>query len=79
MPHETHFETTFDLKSNAGTLEATTLGKLSREPEYVSFEKKKEGIRWSTFALYADPNEYEKIRDEWNYLISETSPLITVK
>ena len=36
-------------------------------------------IKWTTFALYADPSEYEKIREEWNYLLSETSPMIVVK
>lgn len=79
MPHETHFETTFDIQTNAGTLEKSTLGKLSREPDYISYEKEKNGIRWTTFALYADPNEYEKIREEWNFILSETSPLLIVK
>ena len=59
-----------------------------KTPDYVSFEKGKEStsgasagtsIRWTTFALYADPAEYEKIRAEWNYLLSETSPMIMVK
>ena len=50
----------------------------------MSFEKQPKsktssGIKWTTFALYADPSEYDKIREEWNYLLSETSPMITVK
>jgi hypothetical protein len=36
-------------------------------------------INWTTFALYADPSEYNKIREEWDYLLSETSPMVIVK
>ena len=32
-----------------------------------------------TFAIYADPSEYERIREEWNYLLDATSPEIVVK
>ena len=57
---------------------------LARDPDYVSFEKNvnanaQSSINWTTFALYADPSEYEKIREEWDYLLSETSPMIMVK
>lgn len=79
MPHETHFEVSFDLQSNAGKLEVETTKPFKRNLEYTSFEKEKNKRRWTTFALYADPNEYEKIREEWNFLLSETSPMITVK
>ena len=72
------------IQGNGKTVKITGPKKLNREPDYVSFEKQPKsktssGIKWTTFALYADPSEYDKIREEWNYLLSETSPMITVK
>lgn len=89
MPHETQFSYSLSVKA-AGGKTATIIAprELQQNPDYVSFEKcqtKNEGgsaktcINWTTFALYADPSEYEKIRTEWNYLLSETSPMIVVK
>jgi hypothetical protein len=57
---------------------------LARDADYVSYEKgvtagAQASIDWTTFALYADPSEYNKIREEWDYLLSETNPMITVK
>ncbi|MCF0223369.1 MAG: tetratricopeptide repeat protein [Fibrobacter sp.] len=83
MPHETGFS--YSLKvtaANGRPVEIQGPRPLNREPDYVNFEKNYKGensIKWTTFALYADPSEYEKIREEWNYLLSETSPMITVK
>ena len=85
MPHETQF--TYKLTvmvPNGKTVKVTGPKKLSRDPDYVSFEKGSDSangndIKWTTFALYADPSEYEKIREEWNYLLSETSPMVEVK
>lgn len=85
MPHETQFSYSLTIKSTSGRPVSITGAKpLNREPDYISFEKSpkaknKTSIKWTTFALYADPTEYEKIREEWNYLLNETSPLITVK
>lgn len=90
MPHETQFSYTLSVKAGNGQT-ATIIPPrgLSGTPDYVSFEKGcAEGssgssaqscIKWTTFALYADPSEYEKIRAEWTYLLSETSPMIVVK
>ncbi len=86
MPQETLFS--YSLKVSAGDREIQVMGPkpFSREPDYVSFEKGcKENasaqscINWTTFALYADASEYEKIREEWTYLLSETSPMVIVK
>ncbi|MCF0216734.1 MAG: DUF3857 domain-containing protein [Fibrobacteraceae bacterium] len=80
MPHETGFSYSLQVKAADGRQVVTQYSKkFPRTPDYVSFEKQKNGIKWTTFALYADPSEYEKIREEWNYLLSETSPMITVK
>ena len=85
MPHETQFSYHLTVKAPSGkSVNITGPKPLNRAPDYVSFEKAEttsgeSGIKWTTFALYADPSEYEKIREEWNYLLSETSPLIVVK
>lgn len=89
MPHETQFSYNLTVKAaNGHTASIAGPKKLNRAPDYVSFEKGKSSsngnvaessIKWTTFALYADPSEYEKIREEWNYLLSETSPMIVVK
>ena len=89
MPHETQFSYTLKVTAPSGhTVTITPPKAYPKTPDYVSFEKGKEStsgtsagtsIRWTTFALYADPAEYEKIRAEWNYLLSETSPMIVVK
>ncbi|SHM54072.1 transglutaminase domain-containing protein [Fibrobacter sp. UWB7] len=85
MPHETQFSFKLNIKTASGHSVSLTEAKpLNRAPDYVSFEKQPKsktssGIKWTTFALYADPTEYDKIREEWNYLLSETSPMITVK
>lgn len=83
MPHETQFSYKITVKAAKGrTVKIAGPKAFPRTPDYVSFEKGFNGansIKWTTFALYADPSEYEKIREEWNYLLSETSPMITVK
>lgn len=86
MPHETQFSYSLSVKAADGK-SVNVMGPkpFPREVDYVSFEKSgkfgKAGsdINWTTFALYADPSEYDKIREEWDYLLSETSPMITVK
>lgn len=85
MPHETGF--TYKLTVNVAdgrTVNVTGAKPFGRTPDYVSYEKCDKAsngasIKWTTFALYADASEYERIREEWNYLLSETSPMITVK
>ncbi len=85
MPHETQFSYSLTVKAGKGrTAQVSGPKKFNRTPDYVSFEKEEtasnsSAIKWTTFALYADPSEYEKIREEWNYLLSETSPMILVK
>jgi hypothetical protein len=89
MPHETQFSYSLTVKAASGrTVSIVGPKKFQRTPDYVSFEKgdakpsgttAQSSIKWTTFALYADPSEYEKIREEWNYLLSETSPMIVVK
>ena len=89
MPHETQFSYTLKVTAPSGhTVTITPPKAYPKTPDYVSYEKGKDAtsgttagtsIRWTTFALYADPAEYEKIRAEWNYLLSETSPMIVVK
>lgn len=78
MPHETEFESELEVTAD-GKLEIQEAPKLSRETEYVNFEKTAHGYKWTTFAIYADPSEYERIREEWNYLLDATSPEIVVK
>ena len=89
MPHETQFSYSLSVKAAGGrTVNIIGPKKFQRTPDYVSYEKDRgvpsgqeasSSIKWTTFALYADPSEYEKIREEWNYLLSETSPMIVVK
>ena len=89
MPHETQFSYSLTVKATNGhNVNIAGAKKFNRTPDYVNFEKgstvqdgnsTSTAIKWTTFALYADPSEYEKIREEWNYLLSETSPMITVK
>lgn len=79
IPHETHFSYNLIVSaSNGSNVKITSPKELSRVPDYVSFEKRDNGIDWTTYALYADPSEYDKIREEWDYLLSETSPLIEI-
>ena len=85
MPHETQFSYSLSVKAADGrSVNIAGPKGLARDPDYVSFEKNvnanaQSSINWTTFALYADPSEYEKIREEWDYLLSETSPMIMVK
>lgn len=80
IPHETQFESTLEVATSKGkSVEIRQAAALGHEPDYISFDRMESGIKWTTFALYADPSEYEKIREEWNYLLSETSPQIIVK
>lgn len=83
MPHETQFCYKLTVNAASGkTAKVTGPKPFSRETDYVSFEKGGNGnnsIKWTTFALYADPTEYNKIREEWTYLLSETSPMIEIK
>lgn len=78
MPHETEFESVLNVSAD-GKVELREALPLGRETEYVNFEKVENGYKWMTFAIYADPSEYERIREEWNYLLDATSPEITVK
>lgn len=78
MPHETEFESVLNVSAD-GNVEIREASPLGRETEYVNFEKVENGYKWMTFAIYADPSEYERIREEWNYLLDATSPEITVK
>lgn len=78
MPHETEFESELEVTAD-GNVEVVQPPEFSRETEYVNFEKTAHGYKWMTFAIYADPSEYERIREEWNYLLDATSPEIVVK
>jgi hypothetical protein len=81
MPHETFFTSILDV-STVKNKKLTVLqgnGELGRVPEYLSYEKIPGGYKWTTFAIYADPSEYEKIRQEWDFLLSETSPQIIIE
>ena len=85
MPHETLFHYSLTVKAADGREVSVTGAKpFPRDVDYVSFEKNvtagaQASINWTTFALYADPSEYNKIREEWDYLLSETSPMVIVK
>lgn len=87
MPQETLFSYSLKVTAEGGReVDVTGPKAFSREPDYVSFQKgckdpanAQSCINWTTFALYADASEYEKIRQEWTYLLSETSPMIQVK
>lgn len=78
MPHETEFESELSVTAD-GTLDIREAPKFPRETEYVNFERTSHGYKWTTFAIYADPSEYGRIREEWNYLLDATSPEIVVK
>lgn len=80
MPHDAQFTSVLEVTAAGGkkfTVQSNE--KLGYDPEYVSYTKIPDGYKWTTFAIYADPQEYERIRDEWNFLLSVTSPLITVE
>ena len=85
MPHETQFQYSLTVKAADGkSVNVVGPKALARDTDYVSFEKgvnagAQSSIKWTTFALYADPSEYNKIREEWDYLLSETSPMVIVK
>lgn len=55
----------------------------SHEPsQYIEIATDKENnpgdaqlnVAWKTFAIYADPSEYDAIRAEWDYVLQETGP-----
>ncbi|PWK92630.1 transglutaminase-like putative cysteine protease [Hallerella porci] len=75
MPHETEFESELVVTAD-GNVQVKEAPALNHETEYVNFEKTAHGYKWTTFAIYADPSEYERIREEWNYLLDATSPEI---
>ena len=79
MPHETEFTSVLNVTADGKDLVVKNVPAFNSEPEYVSYEKINGGYKWTTFAIYADPSEYDKIRAEWEYLLSATSPEITVK
>lgn len=76
MPHEAQFESFLTVSSSNASIEIQAPEPFYRETDYISYENISGGVRWTTFALYADPSEYEKIREEWDYLIQLTAPLI---
>ena len=75
MPHETEFESELVVTAD-GNVQVKEAPALNHETEYVNFEKTAHGYKWTTFAIYADSSEYERIREEWNYLLDATSPEI---
>lgn len=77
MPHETDFESVLEVSAD-GNAKVVAPKPFPRETEYVDYEKIGGGYKWKTFAIYADPSEYERIREEWNYLLDVTSPEIIV-
>ena len=87
MPQETLFSYSLKVSAEDGrTINVTGPKSFGREPDYVAYQKgcneeinAQSCIKWTAFALYADASEYEKIREEWTYLLSETSPLIEIK
>ena len=79
MPHETSFESVLEVTADEGKVTVADVPNFGRETEYVNFEKVNHGYKWMTYAIYADPSEYERIREEWNFLLNATSPEITVK
>ena len=80
IPHEAIFEVHFDISTDNGKSSRIVLPKVTKEkPEYTAFSILEDGILFTTFALYADPSEYEKIRKEWNFLLNQTSPTIIVQ
>jgi hypothetical protein len=80
IPHETQFFTSLEVSADNGkTIEIRDVAPLGRPFDYVSINKENGKIKWTTYALYAEPNEYEKIREEWMHLLKETSPLILIK
>lgn len=78
MPHETEFESELSVTAD-GNVQVKEAQAFSGETEYVNFERTDRGYKWMTFAIYADPSEYERIRGEWNYLLDATSPEIVVR
>ena len=79
MPHETSFESVLEVSADGGKVTVADVPDIGRDTEYVNFEKVDHGYKWMTYAIYADPSEYERIREEWNFLLNATSPEITVK
>ncbi|MBP5246440.1 MAG: hypothetical protein J6Z31_01085 [Fibrobacter sp.] len=79
MPHETTFESVLEVTADGGNVTVADVPNFGRDTEYVNFEKVRHGYKWMTYAIYADPSEYERIREEWNFLLNATSPEITVK
>ncbi len=79
IPHETHFESHLTVSADAPLQAQVVYPQMPESPEYVSFEKLADGIRFTTFALYADPSEYESIRKDWTAVLSATAPNIQFK
>lgn len=80
IPHETQFVSSLEISTENGlSVQITPPKPLNRPLDYVSLNKGNNLLEWTTFALYAEPGEYEKIREEWMYLLKETSPLITIR
>ncbi len=80
MPHETFFTSVLEVSTVKNKkLTVQSNGDLGRDPEYTAYEKIPHGYKWTTFAIYADPSEYEKIREEWELLLQVTSPQIIVE
>lgn len=80
VPHETKFTSSLVVTAEGGKSITVKAPKpLDRPLDYVSIDKTGDQINWTTYALYAEPGEYETIREEWMYLLKETSPLILVK
>ena len=88
LPHETRFESTLSVATNAGvTLRLHTDGNDNSEFHYLEVQKgpntaeksrAKTSIAWKTLALYADASEYENVREEWERVLQYTHPEITV-
>lgn len=86
LPHETTFSWKLRVKACDGckvSIQAPT--GIFNDLSYILVEDGptvgdgKSSMRWLTQAVYADPAEYENIRSEWERVLDQTAPMITIE
>lgn len=82
IPHETKFHYHLSVSSSKGNAEIE-MEKEKPKNLFVEMKTDKQGnnlnLEWRTDAVFADPTEYEGIKQEWDATLKTASPVIKVK
>jgi len=83
IPHETKFHYSLSVNSAKSAVSLAVGNEKPKnmfvEMKILSKDEKSLNLQWRTDAVFADPNEYEGIKQEWDAALRMASPKINVK